>query len=159
MKKIKNPYTGIKGYNCFACAPGNELGLHMEFVDEGEYLCSYWTPRDQFQGYKNLLHGGIQATLMDELAAWYISTKMGTGGVTARMETRYKKPVYTDKGPLKLRASLKESNNRIATILVELYNNNGELGSTGTIEYFILNPEKAKETLMYPGKEAFYEDE
>ena len=157
MKKIVNPYTGMQGYNCFACSPDNEIGLKMEFIEEGDYLLCFWNPVAHFQGYKNILHGGIQATLMDEIAAWYISTKLGTGGVTAKMETRYKKPVYTDKGPIKLCAILKEKNNRIATIVVELFNNNGELASTGILDYFILSPEKAKEELKYPGKEAFFD--
>ena len=29
MKKIKNPWIGIEGYNCVGCCPDNEIGLKM----------------------------------------------------------------------------------------------------------------------------------
>ena len=31
MKKIINPWKGMKGYNCFGCAPNNDAGVKMEF--------------------------------------------------------------------------------------------------------------------------------
>ena len=33
MKKIINPWKGMKGYNCFGCAPNNDAGVKMEFYD------------------------------------------------------------------------------------------------------------------------------
>jgi acyl-coenzyme A thioesterase PaaI-like protein len=158
MKKIKNPYSKIEGYNCFACSPHNEFGLKMNFVDEDDVFSCYWDPVPHFQGYNNILHGGIQATLMDEIAAWFINAKIGTGGVTAKLEARYKKPVFTNKGSIKLTAVLKERSKRIASIEVNLYNNDGSLAATGVVDYFLLSTEKASEQLMYPGQEAFYEN-
>lgn len=35
MKRIINPYLGVsreEGYHCFACAPGNEHGLHVDLA-------------------------------------------------------------------------------------------------------------------------------
>ena len=29
MKQLNNPWLGIEGYNCFACAPSNPIGLPM----------------------------------------------------------------------------------------------------------------------------------
>ncbi len=75
MKKIRNPYVDLKGYNCFGCSPNNIQGLHMHFEEHGEKIISEWTPKMQFQGYKNVLHGGIQATLMDEIASWCVQIK------------------------------------------------------------------------------------
>ncbi|MCF8378630.1 MAG: PaaI family thioesterase [Bacteroidales bacterium] len=156
MEKIINPFINYEGFNCFGCSPDNSFGLKMEFVDEGDFFVSHWEPQDRFQGYNHILHGGIQATLMDEIASWYIYAKLGTGGVTAKMETRHKKPIYTNRGKLLIKAWLKEKSSRIASINVEIYNNDGSLGATGIIDYFILPPEQAKEKLKYPGKEAFY---
>jgi chorismate synthase len=36
MRKLKNPWLGIDGYNCFGCAPHNPYGLKMEFYVDGE---------------------------------------------------------------------------------------------------------------------------
>ena len=39
MKKIINPWKGMKGYNCFGCAPNNDAGVKMEFYEDGnQYL-------------------------------------------------------------------------------------------------------------------------
>ena len=33
MKRIITPYLGVsQGYHCFACAPGNEHGLHVDLA-------------------------------------------------------------------------------------------------------------------------------
>jgi len=156
MKKIINPYINYEGFNCFGCSPNNPIGLKMEFIDEGEYLICNWEPQEIFQGYIHILHGGVQATLMDEIASWYILTKLGTAGLTSKMETHHRKPIFTNKGKLLIKARLKEKTTRIARIDVEIYNNDGSLGATGVIDYFILSSQQAEEKLMYPGKEAFY---
>ena len=31
MKQLNNPWLGVDGYNCFACAPTNPIGLKMKF--------------------------------------------------------------------------------------------------------------------------------
>jgi len=66
----------MAGYQCFGCAPHNHNGLQMSFAEDGEYVVSEWEPKDYFQGYYNVLHGGIQATLMDEIASWLVQIKL-----------------------------------------------------------------------------------
>ena len=67
--KIINPWEGMEGYFCFGCAPNNESGLKMEFYEDGDEIVSKWVPEARFQGWLNTLHGGIQATLLDEICA------------------------------------------------------------------------------------------
>jgi uncharacterized protein (TIGR00369 family) len=155
MKKVKNPFLKLDGYTCFGCSPNNNMGLRMTFTEEGEYLVSEWQPRSEFQGYANVLHGGIQATLMDEIASWTIYVKAGTGGVTSRMETRYRQPVYTDKGTLKLKSRIKSTVRRVVTVEVQLFDHSGNLCSEGEVIYFVFPEDEARQKLYYPGKESF----
>ena len=155
MKKIKNPFLSLEGYQCFGCSPGNLSGLRMKFYEEGDSVVSEWTPRPEFQGYNNVLHGGIQATLMDEIASWTIYVKAGTGGVTRRMEAKYRHPVLTNKGNITLRARIKSNVRRLVTVEVQLLDNDGKLCSEGEVDYFIFPEKDAKERLYYPGKETF----
>ena len=46
MKKIKNPWIGAEGYNCFACCPDNPHGLHMEFYEDGDEVVRMHVPKD-----------------------------------------------------------------------------------------------------------------
>lgn len=71
-RKMYNAYADLEGYNCFGCSPTNPYGLKCKFVDEGEYVTCHWMPSENYQGFFHVLHGGIQATLIDEIASWAI---------------------------------------------------------------------------------------
>ncbi len=82
---------------CFACGDRNSHGLHMRFeVDpdgpEGAVVCHY-QPREADQGFPGTLHGGVISTLVDETMAWAMWAKSRALGVTAKMETRFRRPV------------------------------------------------------------------
>jgi uncharacterized protein (TIGR00369 family) len=105
MKKIINPYD--KELNmCFGCSPKNPFGLKLQFEESEEFLHAIWHPSEQYQGYTNILHGGIIATLLDEIGAWCVSVKIGTAGVTSEMKTKYLSPVFINKGNITLKAEI-----------------------------------------------------
>jgi uncharacterized protein (TIGR00369 family) len=158
MRKIHNPFKESRNYYCFGCSPRNEHGLQMEFFEDGAEVISFWEPGAHFQGYGSVLHGGIQATLMDELASWCIFIKLQTAGVTSRINVRFHKPVFTTQGALTLRASVKEANDRLATISVRLFDAKKRLCSESEVDYFIYTRELAVKKLSYPGYESFFED-
>lgn len=155
LEKVLNPYRNLAGYRCFGCSPDNENGLQMEFEDDGEYIISHWNPRACFQGYLDVLHGGIQATLLDEIASWVVMVHLKTGGMTSRMDVRYLKRVLVNEGPILIRAKLIENRHRVALIKAELFNAAGELASEANVQYFLLPEKMAKEKLSYPGVEHF----
>lgn len=157
MKKIVNPYVKVEGYNCFACSPYNENGLQMTFIEDGDYLVSNWTPKGFLAGYNHILHGGIQATLMDEIASWFVQVKMKTAGVTSNMNLRLKRTVHTNQGPLKLRAWLKEVRRNLVDVNVELINPDGKVGAEGVVTYYTFPQEIAREKLNFPEPDDFFE--
>ncbi len=157
MKKLKNPFSDLKGYNCFVCSPHNVVGLHLDFYLDGEVIKAKWKPDDQYQGYPNVLHGGIQATLLDEVASWAVYTVGGTGGVTSRMEVQYKKPVYIDKGEISLTAEIIEYKKRIISVQTHLFDGGGLLCTEAIVDYFVYPEEVARAKMHYPGKEAFFD--
>jgi uncharacterized protein (TIGR00369 family) len=157
MKKINNPFAGRKGYDCFGCSPDNHHGLKLEFWldEEKRTVVTKWNPIDYLQGYTGVLHGGIQATIMDEIASWAIYVLLETGGVTSKMEIRYLKPVLISNGSISVRASLINTEKRFANIKTELFDGNNELCSEATVQYFIYPQEIAIKKLNYPGIKAF----
>ena len=157
MRKIRNPFAGREGYNCFGCSPDNSIGLQMHFIEEGEEIVSQWEPREHFHGYDNVLHGGIQATLMDEIASWVVYVKVRRSGVTSKMDVRYLKPVFVDKGIITLRARIKAMRRNLADIEVKLYNNDEVICAEAIITYFTFSIEKSKGTFFYPDHNEFFE--
>jgi uncharacterized protein (TIGR00369 family) len=143
MKKIVTPWAGEPTYHCFGCDPNSEHGLRMEFFEDGEYVVSHWQPRSELQGWRDTLHGGIQATLADEIASWVVFRKFQTSGVTSRMEVKYKKPVKITAEPITLRARAVKQMRNVVDIDVELYDAQGELCTIATCVYFLFSKQRA----------------
>jgi uncharacterized protein (TIGR00369 family) len=155
MQPIRNPYVGRPGYHCFACSPDNPTGLRMSFFRDGEEVVSVWQPRPELEGYTGILHGGVQGTLMDEIASWWIFVNRGTAGATSRLEVSYKKPVRTDKGAVTLRAAFAAEGDNEITVRVTLTDASGAVCSEGRVTYFVLPPAMARRRFAYPGPESF----
>jgi uncharacterized protein (TIGR00369 family) len=78
---------------CFACGPHNPDGLHLHFVADGEAGArSEVTLPPRMQGYRDVAHGGIVMTLLDEGMA-HACRFAGEKAVTASCEVRFRKPV------------------------------------------------------------------
>ena len=157
MKKIINPWADEPTYHCYGCDPNHESGLRMEFFEDGDDIVSHWHPRAEFQGWRNTLHGGIQATLVDEIASWVVFRKFQTSGVTSRLEMRYKKPVSTNDSHITLRARVVKQMRNVVDIEVELFNSAGELCSTGVCVYFMMPKSRAHDEFGF--REFFVENE
>jgi len=157
VREISNPFIDIPGYACFGCSPTNDRGLRMSFSEDGEEIVSRWEPEAQFAGYGSILHGGIQATLHDEIASWVVFVKMSTAGFTERLEIDYRNPVRVDGGTIILRSRLDRTEGNKAYIRTSLFDGKGKLGSESLAVYFTLPQHIAKRKLSFPeSPEAFF---
>ena len=157
MRKILNPFTKDANYNCFGCSPTNKNGLKLEFYEDGDYVISSWKPVEYLQGYNNVLHGGIQTTLLDEIASWTVNVKAKTAGVTSNINIRFKKTVFINKGAIKLKCRIIEIKRNIAILEAELFDSEGVLCAKAEIQYYLFKLEIAKTKMLYPGYENFFE--
>ncbi len=155
MRQIKNPFANQPGYGCFGCSPQNEQGLRMSFAEEGEEVVCAWAPEQRFAGYGGILHGGIQATLHDEIASWLVFVKLSTAGFTERLEIDYRSPVRIDAGPLVLRSRLDRLEGNKAYIKTSLFDGKGKLGSESLAVYFTLPQHIARKRMAFPEEGAF----
>lgn len=159
MKKILNPYAKIDGYNCFGCSPNNDHGLKMNFFEDGDFVISEWEPTGFLQGYHNILHGGIQATLLDEIGSWFVQVKIKTAGVTSSMNIRYLNPVSVVDGKIKLRASMIKKRRNLVDIKAELFDANDKLCAEAELTYFTFPIEVAVKKMHFPDHNEFFEAE
>lgn len=155
MIKLQNPYASFPGYSCFACGPANPSGLHMEFFKDKDEIVSRWDPGEHYQGFHDILHGGVQATMMDEIASWVVFVMLDTAGMTYQLNTRFRKPVYISKGIVTVRAALVKHQKRIAEIEARLYDGENVLCAESQANYFVMPRDKAVSELRFPGREAF----
>jgi len=143
MRKIKNPFIGKDGYDCFGCSPDNPVGLHMEFYEDGDEVISYWRPVEHCQGWTGVMHGGIIATLVDETAGWLVMRKLQTCGVTSRLNVRYHKPVVADTLEIVVRSKIVEQKRNYISIEVSVEDGCGEKCASAEVVYYAFDKEKA----------------
>ena len=158
MISLRNPYNAAGDALCFGCSDRNDAGLKMEFFLDGTEVVALWEPREHFMGFDHVLHGGIRATLIDEIAAWAIFVLLDTMGYTTRLEVNYNDVVYTNRGTVTLRARIREASRKTALVDVDIYNEKGEVATSGTAEYFILPTPIARSKKGLPPREAFFEE-
>jgi acyl-coenzyme A thioesterase PaaI-like protein len=81
--------------HCFVCGIKNPVGLHLKFYETGPgEVEAQFEPPDHFQGYPDVLHGGITASALDEIVSRAAMTSDHLGFMfTAKLEIRYRKPV------------------------------------------------------------------
>ena len=145
MRKIKNPWIGVEKYNCYGCCPDNEMGLKMEFYEDGDDIISFWNPQTHGQGWVGTIHGGILSTLIDEIAGWVVIRKLQTTGMTSKLEVRYKQPVATTEPQLTRRAHIRERRRNLVFIDATIENGQGELCVEGSAVYSVFDEKRAKE--------------
>ncbi|MFW5693845.1 MAG: PaaI family thioesterase [Alkalispirochaeta sp.] len=154
-KRVPNPYVGHEGYHCFGCDPHNFAGLQLSFTKEGETLQSSWEPRPEHEGYPGVIHGGIQATLADEIGGWLIHVVKGTAGMTRDLQISYHHPARAADGPFQISARVVEETRKDVLIEVTIHGADGRHFSTARCTYAVFTPEVARRRLHFPGAEAF----
>ena len=57
-------------YSCFVCGESNAAGLKLRFETDGRIVRTRFHPRPEHAGFKGVVHGGIIATVLDEVMVW-----------------------------------------------------------------------------------------
>jgi len=74
---------------CFVCGEKNPAGLHLRFfLHEGKVFAEF-IPLKIHQGYKDIVHGGLISTILDE-AMVKAALMQGMPAVTAEITVRFR---------------------------------------------------------------------
>lgn len=155
-RKILNPYNKIPQHECFACSDHNPIGLKLKFYEEDEYVKANWKPESQFQGYYQVVHGGIQSTLIDEVGSWCCQIKLKAAGVTRNLNVKYRKPLYVDQESVCIQAKIIDFKRSIAKLKIEIIDSNGIVCSSAIAEFFMFTEGISKEKFYYPEYDEFF---
>lgn len=90
MKEL--PHT----HSCFVCGEANPLGLKLRFHTDGNVVTARFKPCPEHIGFKGVVHGGITATVLDEIMVWACVIATGKFGYCAELNVRYFKPLAPD---------------------------------------------------------------
>jgi uncharacterized protein (TIGR00369 family) len=116
--------------DCYGCGRNNANGLRMTFVhlSDGSAECRYVAAK-HFAGAPGVIHGGVQATLLDEVmghAIHFADVDPDLDIVTVDFSLRYLRPAPTEE-PIVLRARLLRTEGRDFFVSGEIVLPAGEL--------------------------------
>ena len=127
---------------CFGCAPSHPIGFHLRFAREGDSVVTTFVPGQMHQGPPAVMHGGLVATLADEIAAWALIALLGKFGFTAEFQGRDQSPGPHRRGARRA-GRIERDGGRIVGVRVEL--TQGEaLAFTGLFTFVIHIPFEVK---------------
>jgi uncharacterized protein (TIGR00369 family) len=89
---------------CFCCGKLNEQGLKLEFETTDSVTTTSLSFPKQFQGYRDVVHGGLIATVLDEAMVTLVN-EMGYLAVTAELRVRFLHPLRVET-PVRVAARL-----------------------------------------------------
>ncbi|UCE41308.1 MAG: PaaI family thioesterase [Candidatus Aminicenantes bacterium] len=141
MKTIPNyPY-------CFVCGDKNKIGLKVAFFYENGKAKAQYTPTPEFEGYKDILHGGILSALLDEVMIYSIIAQ-GIITVTIQMEVKFKKPAKIGE-TLFLEGQVTEDKGKILLTQGKALNQDGTIIAEAKGKFFRAEGEMKKDIENY----------
>jgi uncharacterized protein (TIGR00369 family) len=133
---IKIPH--IEGIKCFGCGHSNPIGLKMDFYADETFVYSWLTLAEHYCSYDKYVHGGIVATILDEIMTWaalYFTKKFV---LTKSINVNYLKPVFTDT-KIRVEGKVMEHLSEREVIMEGCVYNNDELRAKSTGEYVLID--------------------
>ena len=124
------PYTR----SCFVCGAHNPQGLRLRFRVNGDAVEADWTPRQEHIGFRGIIHGGILATVLDEVMVWAASVPKKRFHFAVELTVRFSKPV-TVGSPLLLVGRIANDRGRVVETAGELRDAAGQVFVKGTAKY------------------------
>jgi acyl-coenzyme A thioesterase PaaI-like protein len=92
MKAHERELTFPDDGGCFGCSPTNPVGLRLAFRRRDDGVAATHTIADHFHGAPGVAHGGIVATLLDEVSCAAVFFLRGRWVVTGELAVRYLRP-------------------------------------------------------------------
>jgi uncharacterized protein (TIGR00369 family) len=126
------------------CGDKNESGLKIEFYYEAGKAIAEYSPTQNFEGYRDFLHGGIISTLLDEVMIKSILAQ-GILAITSQIDVKFRCPAKTGE-KLLLEGKIKEDRRRIILTEGKISKQDGTVIAEGTGKFF-RTEEKLKQQL------------
>lgn len=135
--KLPNHWFG----QCYGCASNNDEGLHLEFwMMEGACHTHYKVPA-YMCGFDGLVHGGVTALMMDEVAQWTLIGTLGRIGLTRDLKVSYLKPVPIET-ELVVEGRVMEQDEKNVRIDLSVMGRDGDVLATGESNYMLADVSK-----------------
>ncbi len=125
---------------CVICGMDNPIGLKAQFynMEDGSVMTPFQYGENH-QGFPGRVHGGMVASMLDELGFRALWTKGSEEifGVTMTLEVKYRKPVPYNE-PLTGRGVVEKETSKFVTVRTEIFDRDGVLLAEAEVKYIKL---------------------
>lgn len=125
---------------CIICGMDNPIGLKAQFYNmEDKSVMTIFKFKEEYQSFPQRVHGGIIATMLDELGlrALWAKTSEEDFGVTLSMNVKYRKPVPYNE-VLIGKGLVQKETSKFVTIETEIFDKKGNLLANAEVKYIKL---------------------
>lgn len=121
--------------SCFVCGESNAHGLRLRFHTDGGVVHTHFTPRAEHIGFKGVTHGGILATVLDEVMVWAVAVATRRFAYCAEMTVRFQRPARPDEELSATAELVTDRRGKMFEAKGELRTASGEVVATATGKY------------------------
>jgi len=140
-------------HSCFVCGESNPAGLNQRFETDGNIVRARFVPRAEHVGFKATVHGGLIATLLDEIMVWACAVRTKKFAFCAEMTVRFLNPLKPGQEVFAT-GELVQDRRRMFEAKAEIRDGAGTLFATATGKYLpIKNAELAEMATDFVGGE------
>jgi len=80
-------------HSCFVCGESNPIGFNLRFETDGTIVTARVVPRREHAGFREVVHGGLVATLLDEVMVWACAVATRRFAYCAELNVRFLQPL------------------------------------------------------------------
>ena len=120
--------------SCFVCGEQNPRGLHLRSRVEGDLVIIDYTPQETDLGYRQIMHGGIAMTLLDEVMTWAAILRARRACVAAELNVRLRRPIRVGQ-PIRVEGRVTDAGGRLSTTAGQVLDRDGTVLVSGTGKY------------------------
>ena len=134
-------------HSCFVCGESNASGLKIRFETDGRLVQARFMPRPEHVGFKQTIHGGIIATLLDEIMVWACAVQTRRFAYCAELNVRFVNPLRPGEEALAIGEMMSNRRNKLFGAKGELRNHAGLVLASATGKYLPVKEADALEML------------
>lgn len=125
---------------CFICGKDNPKGLRISFKYENGQAYAEFRLEKAYQGYKDIVHGGIISAIIDEACA-YATLSLGVKAYTAKISVRFRRPARTGE-KLLVNSSARILKSRLIEARATIVDENNNVVAEGDAKFIVYNEKK-----------------
>src|SRR5438067_4103901 len=122
-------------HSCFVCGESNPIGLKLRFETDGRIVQTHFQARAEHVGFRQTVHGGLIATLLDEIMVWACAVQTKRFAFCAELNVRFVNPLRPDEEVIATAELINNRRGKLFEPKAELRDLNGLLLASATGKY------------------------